>query len=187
MTTIDLNSVTWTEAPAGYDQSGTLDAIQLGTIDDCEAIIALQYLDYRGTASLAINIDSGRRWVDTSSTQDWPEFDRLFGREHWQKFLTEWEEVATDKLKRDIAEQHTPKAYVESDESDNATEIEFTNGKPASFAEAFEDVYEFATTEMSSVEAVELTDEQREIDYSGEVTFTAIDGEAEVSITVECY
>lgn len=92
---INIFNVEWEKAPYGFDQSGTLFGTQLANFDDVELIIGLD-VD-KGKASIAMTVD-GRGWYDTSSTKDWPEFDKLYGRENWQKFLSEWEQDALEEL-----------------------------------------------------------------------------------------
>ena len=99
--TADITTIDWEDAPAGFDQSGSLYAIQLADIDGIQLIIGHD-IDSR-KSSIAAEVEG--HWYDTSSTQDWPVFDRLFGRKAWQDFVAEHAEQAIAEIDADIDDE----------------------------------------------------------------------------------
>lgn len=95
--TADIDTIDWEEAPAGFDQSGTLYAIQVADLDGTQLILGHDIDAHK--SSIAAEVAG--RWYDTASTQDWPVFDRLFGRDAWQELVTDHQEDALAELADD--------------------------------------------------------------------------------------
>lgn len=95
MAQLDIYSIEWMNAPEGFDQTGTLFNVQLADTYQGQLILALD-VDIE-KASLAL--DGIGRVADTLSTQDWPVFDTLFGRDAWKGFLREWEDDTKEMLR----------------------------------------------------------------------------------------
>ena len=144
MTTVNLNTVTWEDAPLGYDQSGTLYNIKLATIGGYETILALDLNTHK--ASMTMATDHGP-WAHTTTTQDWPVFDRVFDRAHWQSWLAEWETETAALLKEDLGANFV--AYYETDAGDSH-ELDFSTD-PQSPEEAYEDIDAYLEENMASV------------------------------------
>ena len=79
-------------------RAGTLYAIQLADLDGIQLIIGHD-IDAR-KSSIAAEVEG--HWYDTSSTQDWPVFDRLFGRKAWQAFVAEHTAQAIAEIEADL-------------------------------------------------------------------------------------
>ena len=101
LTRINIDAIDWEDAPAGFDQSGTLYAIQLADLDGIQLIIGHD-IDTR-KSSIAAEVEG--HWYDTSSTQDWPVFDHIFGRKAWQSFVAEHAEQAIAEIDADLDDE----------------------------------------------------------------------------------
>ena len=101
VTPTDIPTITWEAAPEGFDRTGSLYNIQLAEIDDIKLILGHD-IDTR-KSSIAAEVEG--HWYDTSSTQDWPVFDRLFGRKAWQAFVAEHTAQAIAEIEADLDDE----------------------------------------------------------------------------------
>lgn len=99
--TADITTITWEEAPAGFDYTGTLYDIQLAEIDGIQLIIGHDIDSHK--SSIAAEVD--QHWYDTDSTKDWPVFDHIFGRKAWQAFVAEHAEQAIAEIEADLDDE----------------------------------------------------------------------------------
>ena len=99
--TADITTITWEEAPTGFDRTGTLYNTQLSEIDGIQLILAHDIDTHK--SSLAAEVAG--RWYDTASTQDWPVFDALFGRKAWQELVADHQRDALTELADDEDEE----------------------------------------------------------------------------------
>lgn len=102
-TTIDITTLDFIDTPHGFgtEYNGKITNIFTGEMTgfgDHGDLIIDYNLDF-GRASLALNI--GGTWYDSTSTQDWPVFDKCFGRAAWQEFLADFEQECQDELDDD--------------------------------------------------------------------------------------
>ncbi|QMV84082.1 hypothetical protein HW450_06705 [Corynebacterium hindlerae] len=96
-TKIDLNTITFTPAPHGFDQSGSMMGLIVADLEDGRQIIA-GYDINSGKASIALGDTSTGPWADSITTKDWPALDAAFGRAQWQEFLADLTEEAEAEL-----------------------------------------------------------------------------------------
>lgn len=101
VTRTDINEIDWEAAPTSFDQSGTLYNIQLANIDEetDEPQLILAHDINSGNSSIAAKVNG--HWFDTSTTQDWGVFDRLFGRKEWQALVAEHQAEAIAEIDAD--------------------------------------------------------------------------------------
>ena len=99
--TTDITTITWEEAPEGFDRTGSLYNTQLAEIDGIQLIIGHD-IDTR-KSSIAAEVEG--HWYDTSSTQDWPVFDHIFGRKAWQSFVAEHTAQAIAEIEADLDDE----------------------------------------------------------------------------------
>lgn len=99
--TTDITTITWEEAPAGFDRTGSLYNIQLAEIDGIQLILGHDIDSHYSSIAAEVN----QHWYDTSSTQDWPVFDHIFGRTDWQAFVAEHAEQAIAEIDADLDDE----------------------------------------------------------------------------------
>lgn len=93
---MNIHTLDFQDAPAGFDQSETLYNCQIADLGNGrQAIIGLDIDTQK--ASLAINTEDDG-WAESSDTNDWPHLDRAFGRKEWQIFLAEWQAGAIEDM-----------------------------------------------------------------------------------------
>lgn len=98
ITRTDITTIDWEDAPDGFDRTGSLYDIQLAEIDGIQLILGHD-IDSR-KSSIAAEVAG--HWYDTQTTQDWPVFDHLFGRDAWQAFVAEHAEQAIAEIDADL-------------------------------------------------------------------------------------
>lgn len=92
---IDLNSLDWEDTRPGFIEDALCPRTAEAPIDgDTAYLIVAASFDGHGGASSGMALDVGNKSYDTNSTQDWPTFDRLFGRAEWQAFVAKHEQDA---------------------------------------------------------------------------------------------
>lgn len=101
LTRTDITTIDWEDAPTGFDRSDTLYNIRLADLDGIQLILGHDIDAHK--SSLAAEVAG--RWYDTSSTQDWPIFDHLFGRDAWQELVVDHQEDALAELADDEDEE----------------------------------------------------------------------------------
>lgn len=179
MNTIDINTLDFTNAPAGFDRTDSLMNILIADIDDDKKAIIGFDIDTQ-KSSIAVGNPTTGKWADSADPQDWPALDRLFGRKNWQSFLRNHEQESRDMLNADdLAELEAEHGRPLTDEqkkqilaiADDGTDIDT----------AIAQVIEVEATVQIDAGQVPITDENG--DYTGEqrhfdfVTFTTADGE----------
>lgn len=100
MNTIDINTLDFTNAPAGFDRTDSLMNILIADIDDDKQAIIGFDIDTQ-KSSIAVGNPTTGQWADSADPQDWPALDRLFGRKNWQSFLRDHEQESRDMLTED--------------------------------------------------------------------------------------
>lgn len=99
--TTDITTITWEAAHECFDRTGTLYNTQLADLDGIQLIIGHDIDAHK--SSLAAEAEG--HWYDTSSTQDWPVFDHLFGRKAWQAFVAEHTAQAIAEIDADLDDE----------------------------------------------------------------------------------
>lgn len=99
---IDLNQLDWHDASNGYTSNpySTMYKPQTVETEEFELVLALDLRNNK--ASMAIKPAEHGFWFDTISPATWPEFDKRFGRDNWQRFLTEWQQTVVQELEQDM-------------------------------------------------------------------------------------
>ena len=99
--TADITTITWEDAPTGFDRSGTLYNTQLADLDGIQLILGHDIDAHKSSLTAEV----AGHWYDTRSTQDWSVFDYLFGRDAWQELVADHQRDALAELADDEDEE----------------------------------------------------------------------------------
>ena len=111
--TINLNTVTWEDAPQGFDQSGTLYNTKLASLSSFDGffardiggfdtILALNTRTLRASMAVGVGEPVSNSWAESHVCHSWELFDHWFGRAHWQSWLAEWETETAALLRKEM-------------------------------------------------------------------------------------
>ncbi|MHC9880786.1 hypothetical protein ACQX06_09645 [Corynebacterium diphtheriae] len=96
---IDIKNIEWEEAPANFDQTGTLAFVQTYTADPDQNYpdLVLAYDMNAQKSGLVLSLDG--KYYDSMSTADWGVLDReLGGREAWKAVIADHNESSELEL-----------------------------------------------------------------------------------------
>lgn len=83
MTAVDIYGLDWVETPPRYGGETDTEMSRL----EGDGLIFVAYICELGESNLSMRLGASKKWFDSSDPADWPAFDRLFGRDGWQKFV----------------------------------------------------------------------------------------------------